>query len=75
MESEAIKEMQAYGYIFMVIFLAVGLYAYIYHLYKSQKDGKVDYEKYSDLALKDEIDTTPVESHIKKDKKEEGRNK
>jgi cytochrome c oxidase cbb3-type subunit 4 len=69
LESEAIKELQAYGYLFMIIFLTVGLYAYIHHLYKTQKDGKVDYERYSDLALKDDIDSIPIEKHIKKDKK------
>lgn len=72
MEIETIRELQAYGYILMIVLLAVGLYAYIYHLYKTQKEGKRDYEKYSNLALHDEIDSTPVEKHIKKN--EEGAN-
>ncbi len=64
------REIQAYAYVFMVVFLAIGLYAYIYHLYKTQRSGERDYEKYSDLALKDDITSTPVEEHIKDEKKE-----
>ena len=32
-----IAELQAYGYLAVVVFLTVGLYAYIYHLYKNRK--------------------------------------
>ena len=57
----------------MIVFLTIGLYAYIHHLYKTQKEGKRDYEKYSNLALKDDIDSTPVEKYSK-EKNEEGAN-
>ncbi|MDD3462705.1 MAG: cytochrome c oxidase, cbb3-type, CcoQ subunit [Sulfurospirillaceae bacterium] len=58
---ESIRELQAYGYIFFTIFLVIVLYSYIYHLYKSEKDGKRNYEKYSNMALHDNIDDVPVE--------------
>jgi cytochrome c oxidase cbb3-type subunit 4 len=58
---ESIKEFQAYGYFFLTVFLAVVLYGYIYHLYKSEKTGRRDYEKYANMALNDEIDDEPVE--------------
>jgi cytochrome c oxidase cbb3-type subunit 4 len=39
----------------------VGSYSYIYHLYKNRKDATgVDYEHYSNMALEDDIDSTPV---------------
>jgi len=66
---EAIRELQAYGYLLMVVFLTIGLYAYIHHLYKTQKSGERDYEKYSNLALDDDITSSPIEEHTK-DKKE-----
>ena len=50
-----IRELQAYGYFFLTAFLAVTLYAYFFHLYKSEKNGRRNYEKYSKLALNDEI--------------------
>jgi cytochrome c oxidase cbb3-type subunit 4 len=56
-----IAQLQAYGYFTLVLFLVIGLYGYIYHLYTKRKDADgVDYEKYSNMALHDEIDDTPV---------------
>ena len=52
---ENIRESQAYGYFFLTAFLAITLYAYFFHLYKSEKTGRRNYEKYSKLALNDEI--------------------
>jgi cytochrome c oxidase cbb3-type subunit 4 len=37
------------------------LYGYIYHLYSSEKKGTKDYEKYSNMALHDEITDELVE--------------
>ena len=56
-----IAQLQAYGYFTLVTLLVIGLYGYIYHLYTKKKDADgVDYESYSDMALKDDIDDTPV---------------
>ena len=56
-----IAQLQAYGYLLMTVFLAVGLYTYIYHLYVKKKDADgVDYEKYSSMALRDDVVDTPV---------------
>jgi len=59
---ETIRELQAYGYILLTVFSAVVLYAYIYHLYRAEKKGTRNYEKYADIALHDNIDDAPVES-------------
>ncbi|EDZ62857.1 cytochrome c oxidase, cbb3-type, CcoQ subunit [Sulfurimonas gotlandica GD1] len=64
-----IAQLQAYGYFTLVLLLVVGLYGYIYHLYTKRKDADgIDYEKYSNMALHDDIDDTPVLS--KSDDKE-----
>nr|WP_321266849.1 cytochrome c oxidase, cbb3-type, CcoQ subunit [uncultured Sulfurimonas sp.] len=64
-----IAQLQAYGYFALIFFLVVALYGYIYHLYTTRKDADgVDYEKYSNMALHDDIDDTPVLS--KSDDKE-----
>ena len=66
------NEFAAYGYFFLIVFLVVGSYSYIYHLYKNRKDSSgVDYEHYSDMALKDNIDSTPVKPML--DEKENRR--
>ena len=55
------NELAAYGYFFLIVFLVVGSYSYIYHLYKNKKDASgVDYEHYSNMALKDDIGDIPV---------------
>ncbi len=56
-----IATIQAYGYFLLIAILSVGLYAYIYHLYTAKKNGTRDYEKYSDIALHDEITDIPVD--------------
>lgn len=56
------------AYLLSTIFLAIWLYAYIYHLYRSQATGKIDYEKYGKLALKDSLDDALIESCDKTDK-------
>jgi cytochrome c oxidase cbb3-type subunit 4 len=56
-----INTFTAYAYFFLIILLVVGSYSYIYHLYKNRKDTTgVDYEHYSNMALKDDIGDTPV---------------
>lgn len=61
MEIDTLRELQAYGYFFFVVFLVVVLYGYFYHLIKSEKKGRRNYEKYSKLALDDELNEKPIE--------------
>ena len=56
-----LREIQGYLYFFFIIFLTIILYGYIVHLYRSEKKGKRDYEKYSKLALDDEPTSSPLE--------------
>ena len=66
-----IAQLQAYGYFILTFFLVVLLYGYIYHLYTKKRDADgVDYEKYSNMALKDDVFDTPVsaKSHDEKEK-------
>jgi len=57
--------MQGYAFFFFTIFLVVILYGYILHLYRSEKKGERDYEKYGKLALDDELTDRPVEANPK----------
>lgn len=56
-----IKEIQGYLYFFFIVFLTFILYGYIVHLYRSEKRGERDYEKYGKIALDDELSSSPVE--------------
>ena len=55
------KSFQGYGFFFLVVFMVVVLYSYWYHLYRAEKKGERNYEKYADLALKDSLDDSLVE--------------
>ena len=68
----SLAQMQGYAYFFLTVFLVVILYAYILHLYRSEKKGLRDYEKYGKMALDDELSDTPIEENpnIKNKKKE-----
>ncbi|MDD2399550.1 MAG: cytochrome c oxidase, cbb3-type, CcoQ subunit [Sulfurovum sp.] len=60
-----IRELQGYASFFMTVFLVVVLYSYIVYLYRSEKRGEKDYEKYGNIALDDKIDSTPIEHNPK----------
>jgi len=68
----SLTEMQGYAYFFLTVFLVVILYGYILHLYRSEKKGIRDYEKYGKMALNDELSDTPIEENpkVSKEKKE-----
>ncbi|KEA45650.1 cytochrome C oxidase subunit III [Campylobacter mucosalis] len=64
MDMQTIRELQAYGFFFFVVFLVCVLYGYCYHLYRSERTGRRDYEKYSNLAIQDDLDSTILERKI-----------
>jgi cytochrome c oxidase cbb3-type subunit 4 len=70
-----IRNLQGYASFFMTILLVIMLYGYIIHLYRSEKKGERDYEKYGNIALDDEITSTPVEDKpaSQRDYKEENK--
>jgi cytochrome c oxidase cbb3-type subunit 4 len=70
-----IRELQGYASFYMTIFLVVMLYWYIVYLYRSEKKGEKDYEKLGNIALDDEIDSTPINSSdsLSSEKKEQNK--
>jgi cytochrome c oxidase cbb3-type subunit IV len=65
------KELAIYANLFMTVFLVLMLYGYIIHLYRSEKRGEKDYEKYGKIALDDEIDSKPIEEDPSAENKKE----
>ena len=70
-----IRNIQGYASFFMTILLVIVLYGYIIHLYRSEKKGERDYEKYGNIALDDEIDSKPIEENPKTMSENEEQNK
>jgi len=69
MDLDTIHSLQAYGYLIAITICVFLLYGYIYHLYSSEKKGTRNYEKYANIALDDELDSTPLETTSPWDKK------
>ena len=67
----SIEEYQGYGYFFLTALLVFLLYGYIFHLYRSEKTGRRDYEKYGKIALDDDITSEPLEPNENRKNKEE----
>jgi cytochrome c oxidase cbb3-type subunit 4 len=61
--SVEIEQLRIYGYIIGTGILTVILYSYIIYLYRSEKKGEKDYEKYGSLALEDELDSKILEEN------------
>jgi len=64
-----IKTLSAYFYWGASIVLIILLYGYVYHIYRSEKKGLRDYERYGRLALNDELHDEVIEPN-EKEKKE-----
>jgi len=58
---------KGYTYFFMVAGASIMLVWYIWHLH-GNKDRSKQYEEYSNLALHDELEDTPVEARENRDK-------
>jgi cytochrome c oxidase cbb3-type subunit 4 len=63
LDQETLLTIQGYGKFFIILFVFVVFYSYAYSIYKRQKTGERDFEKYSDLVHNDSIDSKPLESN------------
>lgn len=56
------KIFQGYGFFLFVVFLSLILYCYLYHLYRAEKKGERNYEKYANLVLDDSMNDSVLEN-------------
>jgi len=70
MEYDSLMTVQGYAKFAILTFVFIVFYSYAYSIYKRDKKGERDYEKYSDLVLDDSIESEPLEKREepKKDK-------
>jgi cytochrome c oxidase cbb3-type subunit 4 len=70
-DHETLLTIQGYAKFAVVTFVFVIFYAYAYSIYKRDKEGERDFEKYSDLVLDDGIESKPLEKREKQDEQKE----
>lgn len=61
MSIETLALIQKNAYLIVSVILCILLYGYIYSMYRSEKRGERDYEKYSRLALDDALNDEIIE--------------
>jgi len=60
-EKEILFTIAGYGKFFIILFVFIIFYSYAYSIYKRQKTGERDFEKYSNLVHDDSLDAAPLE--------------
>ncbi len=61
-----LESLRGFAYAFFTILFTLFLYAYIFNMYRKQKKGIVDYERYGYLALNDALEDELIEPRHKK---------
>jgi cytochrome c oxidase cbb3-type subunit 4 len=61
MSQETWMTIAGYGKFFITFFIFIVFYSYAYSIYKREKTGEKNFEKYSNLVLDDSLDSTPLE--------------
>ena len=67
MDYETLLTVQGYAKFFLILAVFIIFYSYAYSIYKRDKTGERDYEKYSSLVHDDSSVSVPLEER-KKDK-------
>ena len=67
MEYETLMTIQGYAKFALVTLVFIVFYSYAYSIYKRDKKGERDFEKYSNLVLDDSIESKPLERMRKDD--------
>jgi len=67
MDYETLLTVQGYAKFFLILAVFIIFYSYAYSMYKRDKTGERDYEKYSNLVHDDSSVSSPLEER-KKDK-------
>ena len=70
MSTVEIEQIRIYAYVIGMGVVAIIFYGYIIHLYRSEKKGERNYEKYGKLAIEDELDSNIIEKNPKLEKKD-----
>lgn len=69
MDYETLVDVQGYVKFFLVLIVFIVFYSYAFSMYRRDKKGERDFEKYSKLVLDDAISSDPLESREKKSEK------
>lgn len=61
MEYQELVDLQGYLKFFLILIVFIVFYSYAFSIYRRQKKGERDFEKYSNLVHDDTINSDPLE--------------
>lgn len=71
MDQETLLTIQGYAKFFLILIVFIVFYSYAFSMYRRQKKGERDFEKYSNLVHDDTIESDPLEDRNKEEKNKE----
>ncbi len=71
MDQETLLTIQGYAKFFLILIVFILFYSYAYSIYKRDKKGERDFEKYSNLVHDDSIESDPLEKRKEENEKKE----
>ncbi|MCK9162533.1 MAG: cytochrome c oxidase, cbb3-type, CcoQ subunit [Arcobacter butzleri] len=71
MDYETLLTVQGYAKFFLILIVFIVFYSYAFSIYRRDRKGEKDFEKYSKLVLDDSIDSEPLESRKEDSKKKD----
>ena len=70
MSHQELVDLQGYLKFFLLLVVFVVFYSYAFSIYRRQKKGEKDFEKYSSLVHDDSINSNPLEERNEEKEKE-----
>ncbi len=70
MSHQELVDLQGYLKFFLILAAFIIFYSYAWSIYKRQKKGERDFEKYTDLVHDDSINSDPLEKRKEEIEKE-----
>jgi len=71
MDQETLLTIQGYAKFFLILIVFILFYSYAFSIYRRDKKGERDFEKYSDLVHDDSIKSDPLEKRKEENEKKE----
>ncbi len=70
MDNEVLLGLQGYLKFFLILIVFIVFYSYAFSIYRRDKNGERDFEKYSNLVHDDSVMSDPLEERNNKEKNE-----
>jgi cytochrome c oxidase cbb3-type subunit 4 len=74
MDYETLVNLQGYFKFFLILIVFIIFYSYAYSIYRRDRKGERDFEKYSKLVLDDSISSNPLETRENKSENKDKEN-